>query len=413
PSLPVVLAVLMLWGPAFASLSQSKPQAAAWPSPFQVHPRANSAGENWEYSIPSEVQHGSSSARFNISTPDTALSQHDLRMLDAPQVANITEAVFDWWYFDAVSETNPKESIVVILFSSSANAFPWLDKDLDSVLVAYLWASFGNGTVFAHYVPATLATVTGGDDTVHSSSGDWSSTGFSWTSRSRDLSQYEVRLESREMHVKGRVALSSPPAPHLPCGINSPVTTLEIFPHIGWAGIIPDATSTVEITVQGSPLTFQGRGYHDKNWSDRPFIESVQSWYWGHGRVGPYSIVWFDGIDTTNTPRTSSYVARDNVVLLGSCSTASLTVRPVGASNTTGGRYPPQAGDIPIGFALEFDLGNEGILKVHASAEATLVNDGRYYFRWSGPLTGELLPASDQKENLTGVAVFEQFALVE
>lgn len=164
---------------------------------------------DWEYSIPSRVQNGTSSACFNITTLSSTLSNYELLQLDKLQVKSITDSVFDWWYYDVVSETNPKESIVVILFASSATAFPWLNPSLDTVLIAYLWASFENGTVFSDFVPATLATVRGGEDAAVSSYGGWSETGFNWISHTDDLSQYEILIQSEEMQVQGRVALSS------------------------------------------------------------------------------------------------------------------------------------------------------------------------------------------------------------
>lgn len=141
-------------------------------------------------------------------------------------------------------------------------------------------------------------------------------------------------------------------------------------------------------------------------------MDSVQSWYWGHGRLGPYSIVWFSYLalnDPTNTTYVSSYVARDGQILASSCDASALTVRPIGSPGTTGAQYPPRVGDVPDGFHLEFDLGgSNGWLHVNASAEQVVAGDGQYYIRWTGSLTGEVqtgpLP--------TGVAVFEQFTLV-
>ena len=164
----------------------------------------------WAYRIPSHVQNGASRAQFNIATPDiTALDTDTLLSLDAPKISRVNNSVFDWWYFDAVSETDPRDSFVVTFFTSSAAAFPFLDPAESSVLIAYLWVSFANGTVFSDYVPATLATVTGGRNAEYSSAGNWSSTGFSWMAYDEDLSEYEITIASEKMQVEGRVSLSS------------------------------------------------------------------------------------------------------------------------------------------------------------------------------------------------------------
>lgn len=161
------------------------------------------------YRIPSTAQKGASKAQFDVQTSASTLDIETLFSLDAPQLDSINGSVFDWWYFDAVSETNPDDSLVITFFSSSAAAFPFLDTNQSSVLTAWLWASFANGTVFADYVPATLATVTGADGTHTNSSGDWSSTGFSWNALSNDLTQYEIIVASEKMQAQGRFTLTS------------------------------------------------------------------------------------------------------------------------------------------------------------------------------------------------------------
>ncbi|KAJ6095217.1 hypothetical protein N7486_005963 [Penicillium sp. IBT 16267x] len=299
------------------------------------------------YAIPSEIQNGTVTARFEIPSRNTTLSKQSILSLDTPQISKVTATSFDWWYFDAVSTTTPAESLTIILFTSAASAFPWLDSS-ESVLSAYLWAAFANGSVFQEYVPAKLAVVEEGE------AGMWDGSGFRWVSGDK-YSAYSVVVESEEMGVYGRFTLDS-----------DGTSTLEIVPNIGWASLVPDAVGNVDMSIQGSTLSFKGRGYHDKNWSNLPFPESIQSWYWGHGRVGIYSIVWFSAIATDNSTYVSSYVARDDQVLASLCDTTLLTVRPVSAnvtSNPTGGRYSPRAGDVPDGFTVEAYLGEEWLVE--------------------------------------------------
>jgi hypothetical protein len=161
------------------------------------------------YKIPSKTQKGNSKAQFDIQTSASTLGTETLFTLDAPQLDLINGSVFDWWYFDAVSGANADDSLVITFFSSSATAFPFLDRNQSSVLTAWLWASFANGTVFTDYVPATLATVTGADGTHTQSSGDWSSTGFSWAALADDQTKYEIVVASDQMQVQGRFTLTS------------------------------------------------------------------------------------------------------------------------------------------------------------------------------------------------------------
>lgn len=157
----------------------------------------------------------------------------------------------------------------------------------------------------------------------------------------------------------------------------------------------------------------------------------VESWYWGHGRLGPYSIVWFNYRalnDSTNSTYVSSYVAKDGNLLVSACNPNLLTVRPVGPG--TSGRYPPRVGDVPQGFHLEYDLGEaNGYLSVNVSTRMAVAGDGEYYLRWTGDMVGEVINPGDQqveahdcspdKQNsttgasLVGVAAFEQFLVLE
>ncbi|CAG7927319.1 unnamed protein product [Penicillium olsonii] len=391
----------------------------------------NIGRSNGVYQIPSTLWNGSSKAQFDIQTETSTLDTSTLLSLDAPKLDTINASVFDWWYFDVVSETNPDVSLTITFFSSTAAAFPFLAANQSSPLTAWIWASFANGTVFADYVPATVATLTGVDGTHTEGAGIWHETGFAWGASTAPQTRYEVTVASEKLQVHGRLGLTATVPYHLPCGIQKEKSILEIAPHIGWVNLVPDAEGVVDMNIRGSTLSFRGPGYHDKNWSDRPFMESVESWYWGHGRLGPYSIVWFSFLalnDTTNSTYVSSYVAKDGNVLVSACDASLLTVRPVGSPGTTGGRYPPMAGDIPEGFHLDFDLGEEGRLLVNVSMRAVVAGDGEYYVRWTGDLAGEVsrsestsrgpcLPSSESEEGredaLIGIAVFEQFVVLE
>ncbi|KAJ5787856.1 hypothetical protein N7457_002846 [Penicillium paradoxum] len=403
------------------------------------HPHINKNPDHSIYQIPNTIQNKPSKVQFDIPTLGRYLNKQALWNLDAPQVNPLNGSVFDWWYFDAVSETNSNDSLVVTFFTSSFAAFPYLRKNESSVVTVWLWASFANGTVFGNYVPATVATVSGGYGV--NSSGEWSSTGFGWNAPADDLSKYEVVVASEKMQVKGKLTLTSRVPYHLPCGVQAGRSTLEVAPHIGWVNLVPDAVGEVDISIHGSRLKFHGAGYHDKNWSDRPFMDSVQSWYWGHGRLGPYSIVWFSYFalnDPTNTTYVSSYVAKDGKVLVSACDPSLLTVRPVGRTGTTGGRYPPRVGDIPEAFRLEFDLGEvHGRLAVNVSMKTVVAGDKESYMRWTADMVGEIVEGGGQQpqdlhavgskrhmrqkrktetlltSDLAGVGVLEQFVMVE
>lgn len=176
-----------------------------------IPPNMHTPTHSWAYTNPSLVQNRPAHARFTIPAPNTTLTTESFLTLDAPQLTTINSSVFDWWYFDAVSDGTSAESLTVTFFTATATAFPWLPATESSVLITYLWASFANGTIFEEYVPASVALIGGGPDARLSSSGNWSASGSasSWASGEDDLSRYEVVVSSETLQVEGRLSLSS------------------------------------------------------------------------------------------------------------------------------------------------------------------------------------------------------------
>lgn len=183
---------------------------------------------------------------------------------------------------------------------------------------------------------------------------------------------------------------------------------------------MPDADAVADFTVLGRPLKFTGIGYHDKvgysassasltytdiyqNWGDKPFTTHVSSWYWGHGRLGPYSIVWFDVLGKDGTEYFSSYAAKDGVIVATKCGPGSIKVRPTGHNS----QYPPKiTSGNPEGLHIDLDLGAEGMLRVDVTAH-TVLADAFLYYRASGLLAGGV----DGGPKYTGVSVYEEFKL--
>jgi hypothetical protein len=154
-------------------------------------------------------------------------------------------------------------------------------------------------------------------------------------------------------------------------------------------------------SVSGQPLAFEGYGYHDKNWGDRPFNQAVQSWIWGHGHVGDYSVVWLDSVDQNRTEYFTGYVARGSELLHSSCANDSVLVRPFGE----GAVFPGQPGNPPPdGYDITIDLGEEGVLALQFSVDL-LQGGGPIYGRYVGALSGTL----DGVELVPGKGVCEEF----
>lgn len=125
--------------------------------------------------------------------------------------------------------------------------------------------------------------------------------------------------------------------------------------------------------------------------------------------MGPYSIVWFDFLDTTGTEFVSAYAAKDGKIVAASCTLGSIAVRPTGQNST----YPPviSTGD-PSGYHISLDLTSGGRMEVDVAVLAPLIGVNPEYARSVGNMTGSIVPVEGAATTgLTGTALFEQFKL--
>lgn len=273
-----------------------------------------------------------------------------------------------------------------------------------SGLYINLDGTFKNGTAFVYNpIPASYAVIQQGHGGI---SGEWKGSGIGFHGTSLNKGRpavYTITFDVPELDIKGSVVMKSLAPPHYPCSLDIPGVTEELLPTVGWANAQPDTQATVSLSVAGTPLEFTGRGYHDKNWGTAPFSQVVQSWYWGHAYLGPYSIVWFDAQSRDGSEYFSSYITENGKVLKTSCSERASVVRPWGANST----YPPvPATGPPQGFAIDFDLGEDRRFSANITNELmTLETRGGYYQRFIGPVTGGIVG----EETFEGKGLWEQF----
>jgi hypothetical protein len=139
------------------------------------------------------------------------------------------------------------------------------------------------------------------------------------------------------------------------------------------------------------------------SWGVQPFAANVNSWYWGHGRLGPYSLVWFDIIGADGNEYVSGYASLDGEVIASSCS--GIKVRPTGVNS----QYPPVIGSgSPGGFYIELDIADGNVLEVNVTTALVVVDAGSYS-RFTGSLSGGVKGSTIYQ----GVALYEEFAFTE
>ena len=191
---------------------------------------------------------------------------------------------------------------------------------------------------------------------------------------------------------------------------------MQVGPHIGWSNAIPDAITTVNVSFGLSRLEFIGTGYHDKvnlrfchlpwvdipalqNWGDQPFIENVGRWLWGHGRLGPYSIVWFDLVHPNGTEYLSAYATQNGTIVSSRCD--GITVRSITNSEFF-------LSENLRGYHIGLDLGNQGVLGVNVTNIFVTLQAGDIYTRSLGRLEGQL-----NEDSWRGVSLQDELNFVK
>ncbi|KAJ4317814.1 hypothetical protein N0V84_007176 [Fusarium piperis] len=328
--------------------------------------------------------------------------------LDNPKVLPINRTTFDWWYFDLVAQDagldEKLQSVVVVFWLATDGGFPPLAPyrklGYTSVDLVQVTASFANGTVFRTFLNGSQAVFsTNGNAATGAYAGPDGKASFRGEA---DLSAYTVNINAPEVGVVGTIHLDSVAPPHYPGGPAKKGQNMQIAPHIGWANGIPDANGKASLLINGQKWAFKGLGYHDKNWGDAPLPTFLNSWYWGHCRLGDYSIVWFDYLDVDGKNSVSSYVSKRNKILVAS--TSGIKVRPFGQNST----YPPlMHTGAPTGFHIDVQI-PKGTLSFNVTGDNIVGGaSGALLTRWTGFVNGGLNGAND----LTGTAMYEQFAL--
>lgn len=128
---------------------------------------------------------------------------------DGPKLSSVNSTVFDWWYFDAVSEDG-QDQVSVIFFHTDGTAQGFA-QGFGTVNYILFTARFSNGTIYEQLLPGTTSTVTTSGD---GASGVWSGTGAEFHG-TPDLSRYTVILEDLGLDISGSMSLKSVCQDHL------------------------------------------------------------------------------------------------------------------------------------------------------------------------------------------------------
>ena len=331
--------------------------------------------------------------------------------LDWPKISLINSSVYDWWYFDAVTP-DLEASLQIIFFLASETAFPLILGDPSAVSVV-VFASFPNGTSNEFVTVASEAQVASGGFLGDAVAVNYTQANASFVG-TPGLTSYQVSLNWLDSWgIVVNLAFESLAPAHYPCSLNwNPGQNLEIFPNLGWSNAMPLASVTGDFFFTTGKTTNGVRdlhrqkflpgstGYHDKNWGAVPFYKSVHTWWWGRTSLGPFSIVFFYGLDVNMKVHAASYVynTENGQYIDSNCKAGKTTVVPTYKDPKT--KQKLDSVKVTIN-----PIGSPGPYEVTIKAAVPIV-ESAIYSRWLGRASGGL---KGGKQYNTGVAVFEQF----
>ncbi|KAH8585308.1 hypothetical protein B0O99DRAFT_696652 [Bisporella sp. PMI_857] len=302
--------------------------------------------------------------------------------LDDVKIPIGNSTTFEAWYFDALA---PDLSASIILAVIST----------DEQMAVTLDISHQDGSRSRVEIPTSSLNVSaiGKGSAAEADDNSWG-----WTSTS-SLSGYTLHFDRPDQGLYGDITMESLGPSHVQCSESLPGAAYEFFPGLNWINNIPDAKSTVNLTINGTSIAFTGNSYEDKLWGVITAIGGVNQWYWGRGKAGNYSVVWYYVLFPDGTTVTSAYILKDSKVVYAGCDDK-IVVRPYGEGIT----YPISGSfDGLEGYTINIDAGSIGKFaftsqRVHAVGGTTDM-----YHRWIGNLTGGIIGGT----NATGPSLWE------
>lgn len=145
-----------------------------------------------------------------------------------------------------------------------------------------------------------------------------------------------------------------------------------------------------------------GVGYHDKNWGNKSIVDGPRYWDWGHGRLGDYSIVWYNLLDYAGNESRRSFVSKGGEALLVSCDPGAMVVRQRGGEAA----WPPVTGLLETeGLSVNYTLPGGRVFAVDVTTELIVRDESGVYQRADGLIRGGFVG----EETFEGRAHYEEF----
>ncbi len=309
---------------------------------------------------------------------------------------------YEWWYFDAHLDNGAK---LVVVFYTKSFATP--NTGLQPLISIDLDLPDGRSLhKFGVYDPTDFSALTEGCDVRIA--------GHRFTG---DLHEYTITADvdgiAVDVSLTGRTEPWRPGTGHIHFGDRS-----RFF---AWLPSVPHGAVTATYRVDDDePVSTTGSGYHDHNWGNVSPLSVINNWYWGRGRVGPYTFITSYIVSEKEygyEPVTLFMLARDGKVVADDARLVEFARSGLATDEDTGKpvadrlSYAYRSGDKQ--FALTYRR-EETILRSHfidaltgvRKLAARLLRFDGSYLRFTGTVSLDA-GSGDAAEHLEGPALWE------
>ncbi|MFV0359506.1 hypothetical protein [Tropicimonas sp.] len=192
------------------------------------------------------------------------------------------QGAWEWWYVDCELEDG---NSIAMVYKNADNIYP-------IGLAPQVEISFAmkDGTSSFDYVPFRAGQLRQSREKCDLHIGKAYFTG--------DLETYRIHFEGRnddDVLIVIDLEMESTCEPWRPATgqfVGDPSQSVDGDPpSFNWFCALPGARVKAKYRIGDQSYESEGTGYHDHNWGNVPMQAVVEQWYWGHGNVGPYTVV--------------------------------------------------------------------------------------------------------------------------
>jgi len=312
-----------------------------------------------------------------------------------------TPGTYEWWYYQL--QATDGTSAQFVFFSK-----PWFESPLPFNPLVTASISTPNGTKYFERIFYNT------DDFSASRNQNNVTIGTNWVRG--DLNTQELHFDPQQKGL-GADLVFTRDAPGWQAGNTKWYFDKSLTQYFAWFPAFPSAKVEGTLTYNGQVHKVQGSGYHDHQWGTVDMNKVLNYWYWGQGRLGNYTVVFFPFVASSfynYQQMPIFYVAKGNdTLLVGDTSLTTWkasdnqTYAPLSATNRT---YP---GLLELNYKNGSDTVNLSVTdpKVLFDGRPIFVTNATtlgtpQYLRFSG--TGELsVNMNSINETVSGPMTYE------